>query len=71
MTTTPKVKWLRTPEAKKMISDEGFGKISHWALIRWIDQYSLGRKIGGRWFINEARLLAFLRGELEKKGEGS
>lgn len=53
-------KTISTKEAMEVITDNELGTITRATLIHWIKEYKLGKKIGGRWRIDEDRFLKYL-----------
>ena len=54
--------YISTTEALDIIEGSVLSKrIVLPTLIAWAKRYNLGRKFGGRWYIDKDKLLAFLR----------
>lgn len=69
ITAEHKPKMIGTPEARALIEEHGPSSVSLPTVIEWCKQYGLGRKIGGRWYLYEDKLLEFLsKGEKDAKG---
>lgn len=58
-----KPKMIGTPEARALIEEHGPTPVSLPTVIEWCKQYHLGRKIGGRWYLDKDKLLEFLNEE--------
>lgn len=56
--------WINTNQAIEIIvaSDVHCTPTS---LRTWINRYQLGKKVGGRWYIEEKRLREFLKGRID------
>ena len=69
ITTEEKPKMIDTSEALKFVEKHGPKPISLPTIIKWCEQYNLGVKIGGRWYVYEDKLRNFLdkEGKNEKK----
>jgi len=52
--------WIDTPQALKIIEEQGIKAITLPTLISWCEKYRIGKKMGGRWFIDEQKLKNFL-----------
>ena len=52
-TITPK-------EAQQIFQQMGFGPVSLVSIRTWIEKYSLGRRIGGRWHVDYELFMEFL-----------
>lgn len=55
-----KQKTISTDEALGVVIDKELGTITKTTLISWISKYKLGKKVGGRWRINEQKFFKFL-----------
>ena len=53
-------KTISTDEALGVIVDKELGTITKTTLISWIRKNKLGKKIGGRWRINEEKFFKYL-----------
>lgn len=55
--------FISTTEAMQIAS------VSRTALIRWCEEFELGKKVAGRWRVSKKKLIEFLRGEnpIEKR----
>jgi hypothetical protein len=63
-----KPKMIGTSEALKFVIDHGPQPITLPTIIKWCEQYDLGVKIGGRWYVYEKRLKQFLdEGKIDEK----
>lgn len=51
---------IRTYTVRDLAND---ARVSENTARRWLEQYQLGRKLGGRWRPDPDRCAAFLRGE--------
>lgn len=70
--TEQKPKMIGTPEARTLIEQKGPGPVSLPTVINWCEQYHLGIKIGGRWWVYEDKLLEFLeKGKVSKDATAS
>src|SRR5574341_1431240 len=54
------VKTISTEEAMQILKDSELGTITKATLVNWIRKYRLGRKVGGRWRIDEDKFLKHL-----------
>ena len=54
---------IDTNQAIQIIREHGVS-CTRTSLLTWIVKYHLGKKVGGRWYINKERLHKFLRGEI-------
>lgn len=52
--------FIDTNEALKIVADIGPTPISLPTLIDWAETYKIGKKIGGRWWINKQELTDML-----------
>jgi hypothetical protein len=59
-TVEDKPKMVGTPEARALIEKYAPEPVSLPTVIAWCKQYGLGRKVGGRWYLYEDKLLEFL-----------
>lgn len=55
-----KQKTISTDEALGVVIDKELGTITKPTLISWISKHKLGKKVGGRWRINEQKFFKFL-----------
>ena len=53
--------YISTTEALWFIEKKGAGPISLPTLINWLKTYKIGKKIGGRWQVNKAKLFKMLK----------
>ncbi len=53
--------WINTNQAMQIIKEHGIS-CTRTSLLTWISKYRLGKKVGGRWYVNEERLHEFLQG---------
>lgn len=53
-------KTISTDEALGIIIDKELGTITKTTLISWIRKNKLGKKVGGRWRINEEKFFKYL-----------
>ena len=51
---------IDTNEALKIVCDKGVVPISLPTLINWIQVYRIGKKVGGRWWIDKEKLTEML-----------
>jgi len=51
---------ISTNRAMELAQDRGF-TITRPTIIKWAKDYSIGKKVFGRWYIDEAKLLWFLK----------
>jgi len=51
---------ITTGKAIELLQKRGYD-ISLPTLIKWTKQYKIGKKVFGRWYIDEAKLLWFLK----------
>ncbi len=56
--------WINTNEAIGIVIALGF-HCTPTSLRTWVDKYRLGKKIAGRWYIEEKRLRNFLEGRVD------
>jgi len=54
------INYIDTNEATIIIEEAGI-TVSLPTLIKWIDNYGLGNKLGGRWRINKNKLIEMLK----------
>ena len=55
----PEIKYIDTKESLKII--EGMGSpVSLPTLINWIQNYKIGKKVGGRWKVDKQKLIKML-----------
>ena len=53
------------------LSQEKLGRRITSATIRnWIHDFGIGKKVGGRWYIDESRLIEILDGEVSYENQG-
>ena len=57
---TVNIEYIDTNEARKIIKNIRGTPLSLWSLISWIRVYGIGKKVGGRWWINKAKLVSML-----------
>lgn len=55
-----KQKTISTDEALGIVIDRELGTITKTTLISWVRKNKLGKKVGGRWRINEERFFKYL-----------
>lgn len=55
-----KQKTISTDEALGVVIDKELGTITKTTLISWIRKNKLGKKVGGRWRINEEKFFKYL-----------
>jgi hypothetical protein len=53
--------WISTNLAMERIREKGFG-CTRPSLLTWAVKYNLGKKVGGRWYIESSLLDRFLAG---------
>jgi len=51
---------ISTGEAMEIAEAKGFS-ISRPTMIKWAKDYKIGKKVFGRWYIDESKLLWFLK----------
>lgn len=51
---------IDTNEGLKIVFNKGVAPISLPTLINWIQAYKIGKKIGGRWWVDKEKLTAML-----------
>lgn len=56
---------ISVPDAEKIMAAQGV-KISRPSIITWIRTYKIGKKVGGRYYIDPARLSLLLQGKLKR-----
>jgi len=54
---------VNTNQAIQIVREHGVS-CTRTSLLTWIGKYCLGKKIGGRWYIDSVRLEKFLKGEI-------
>lgn len=54
-------KYINTNEALDIIKDVGITPVSLPTLINWIQNYEIGKKVGGRWWVDKQKLVEMLR----------
>jgi len=57
--------WINTNQAMEIVKESGIS-CTRTSLLTWIKKYCLGKKVGGRWYVDKERLDIFLKGEIEK-----
>ena len=57
---------IGTTEALKIIQKIGKLSITLPTIISWTQKYNIGKKIGGRWWINKQKLIDYLKQEGKK-----
>lgn len=55
-----KGKWIPLMEALQAVNEMGFGTWTSEALRGWCRKYDIGKKIGGKWFIDKAKMKVFI-----------
>lgn len=55
--------WINTNQAIQIIRGHDIS-CTRTSLLTWIGKYCLGKKVGGRWYIDKERLYEFLKGEI-------
>ena len=55
-----KQKTISTDEALGIVIDRELGTITKPTLISWVRNNKLGKKVGGRWRINEEKFFKYL-----------
>ena len=55
-----KQKTISTDEALGIVIDKELGTITKPTLITWVRKNKLGKKVGGRWRINEEKFFKYL-----------
>lgn len=51
---------IDTNEALRIVFDKGVVPISLPTLINWIQAYKIGKKVGGRWWVDKDKLVSML-----------
>ena len=59
-------KWISTNRAIKIVVESGI-PCTRTSMISWIREYDLGRKYGGRWYVDKGKLEKYLKGEAQRK----
>ena len=54
------ISYIRTKEALEIVNDKGVVPVSLPTLISWIRIYKIGKKVGGRWWIDKQKLIEML-----------
>lgn len=52
---------IDTTEALKIINEIAAAPVSLPTLISWAQNYKIGKKVGGRWWIDKQKLIDMLR----------
>ena len=52
--------YMNTKHALEVIKKIGTKPTSLTTLISWINVYGIGKKVGGRWWVNKAKLIDML-----------
>lgn len=52
--------YIDTNEALSIIKNIGITPVSLPTLINWIPHYKIGKKVGGRWWIDKQKLIEML-----------
>lgn len=61
-----KVYTILTKRAMEIVEEElGMG-VSKPTILKWANQFGLGKKVGGRWFFNEEKLRYYLQYGIEE-----
>lgn len=55
------ISYIRTKEALEIVNDKGVVPVSLPTLISWIRTYKIGKKVGGRWWIDKQKLIKMLQ----------
>lgn len=55
-----KTKHIRPKDAVKLHLELGYGFIGIATVRLWASKYKFGRKVGGKWFIDENKFIEFL-----------
>lgn len=55
-------KQINTNQMMEIVTQYGIS-CTRTSLLTWINKYKLGKKIGGRWYIDKRRLRVFLEGK--------
>ena len=53
--------FINTTDALRIIEEEAPAPVTLVTLIAWCKKYGLGFKLGGRWWVNELKLRAFIK----------
>lgn len=54
---------INTNQAIQIVKEHGIS-CTRTSLLSWIVKYHLGKKVGGRWYVDEEKLYKFLKGEI-------
>ena len=54
------IEYIDVNAAMKLVFQAGYGNVSRVTLHKWLRDYALGKKIGGRWKVDKARFKRFL-----------
>lgn len=54
---------ITLPDAVRLIEAQGLD-FSREAVKRWISRYKIGRKVGGRWYVDPEKLALLLGGKV-------
>ena len=52
--------FIDTNEALRIVLDKGVVPISLPTIINWIQTYGIGKKVGGRWWVDKEKLTEML-----------
>lgn len=55
--------WIDTNQGIQIIKKYGVS-CTRTSLLAWIRKYHLGKKVGGRWYVDREQLYKFLKGEM-------
>jgi hypothetical protein len=53
---------INTNQAIEIVISQGI-HCTRTSLLTWVNKYQLGKKVGGRWYIDSIRLEKFLEGK--------
>ena len=56
--------WIDTNRAIEILVDSGI-HCTRTSLLTWAEKYQLGKKVGGRWYIEKDRLQDFMKGKVD------
>jgi len=52
--------WVDSNEAMDIVQKEGI-PCTRTSFLNWIQKYELGKKVGGRWYVDKIKLLDWLK----------
>ncbi len=63
-------KLISTTEAIKIAKDEYSLTIQVYTIRSWCEDFGIGKKVGGRWFVDKEKLKEILRGDVTYETQG-